>query len=78
VAYNFDTPMIVTNVGGLPEIVENGKVGFVVEVNEKAIAEGICQFYDQQLKETFSQQVSISKAKFSWSYFVEQLILKFF
>jgi D-inositol-3-phosphate glycosyltransferase len=74
VAYNFDTPMIVTNVGGLPEIVENGKVGFVVDVTEKAIAEGICTFYDQQLKETFSQQVSIAKAKFSWSYFVEQLI----
>ncbi len=74
VAYNFDTPMIVTNVGGLPEIVENGKVGFVVDVTEKAIAKGICTFYDQQLKETFSQQVSITKAKFSWSYFVEQLL----
>jgi glycosyltransferase involved in cell wall biosynthesis len=77
VAYNFDTPMIVTNVGGLPEIVENGKVGFVVEVNEKAIAEGICTFYDQQLNESFSDNVSKAKEKFSWHYFVQQLITKF-
>lgn len=74
VAYNFDTPMIVTNVGGLPEIVENGKVGFVVDVNEKALSESICLFYEQELKGTFSKNVAEAKSKFSWSYFVQQLI----
>ena len=39
ICYHFDRPMLVTNVGGLPEIVPNGKVGYVVEPNAQAVAD---------------------------------------
>jgi D-inositol-3-phosphate glycosyltransferase len=74
VAYNFDTPMIVTNVGGLPEIVENGKVGFVVPQQPKAIADAIVQLTTEEIQEQFSQEVALRKSHFSWSYFVERLL----
>ncbi|MCX8056690.1 MAG: glycosyltransferase [Ignavibacteria bacterium] len=42
IAYGFKKPVVVTNVGGLPELVEDGKTGFIVEPrNPKALAEGI-------------------------------------
>ena len=37
--------MLVTNVGGLPEIVPNGKVGYSVEPEAKVIADAINDFY---------------------------------
>ena len=45
VAYNFNKPMIVTNVGGLPEIVAHEKVGYVTALNETSIADAIVRFY---------------------------------
>lgn len=74
VAYNFNKPMIVTNVGGLPEIVPDGKVGYVVPREPKAIADAILRFYDENKLEEFSQTAKLEKEKFSWKYFVEQLI----
>ena len=37
IAYHFEKPMLVTNVGGLKEIVPNNKVGYVCEPNTKAV-----------------------------------------
>ncbi len=42
-AYHFEKPMVVTNVGGLPSLVPHEKVGLVVEPNPAAIADGILQ-----------------------------------
>lgn len=74
VAYNFNKPMIVTNVGGLPEIVEDGKVGFVTEMNEASIANAVLRFYKEDKKAVFERNVEEAKQKFSWDYFVEELI----
>src|SRR5690606_13449572 len=41
IAYHFGKPMIVTNVGGLPEIVPDGKVGYVVAPEPGEIAAAI-------------------------------------
>ena len=68
-----DTPMIVTNVGGLPEIVEDGKVGYVVDVDEKSIAEAIVKFYNENKKHEFEENVIHAKEKFSWDYFIDKL-----
>src|SRR6185503_12704574 len=40
-AYHFEIPMIVTNVGGLPSLVPDKKVGLVAEPNPESIAEKI-------------------------------------
>ena len=64
-AYHFEKPMVVTNVGGLPTLVPDEKVGLVVEPNPLAIANGILKFY--QLGEAyFIPHLRREKQKYSW------------
>ncbi|HDR68777.1 MAG TPA: glycosyltransferase [Bacteroidaceae bacterium] len=74
IAYHFDKPMIVTNVGGLPEMVPDRHVGFVVSRNPDEIADAISEFYDKKLKEIFSKNASIMKQKYSWDRMVETIL----
>ncbi len=73
VAYNFNKPMIVTNVGGLPEIVAHDKVGYVTELNETAVADAIVRFYTENKKAEFEKNVELEKEKFSWGHFIDSL-----
>ncbi|TXK48601.1 glycosyltransferase [Pontibacter qinzhouensis] len=73
VAYHFDKPMVVTNVGGLAELVPDGEVGHVVEPEPTAIANAIAEFYGQNQGEAFSRNIQSYKARFSWSNFVQQV-----
>jgi len=74
VAYHFEVPMIVTNVGGLPETVPHDKVGLIAEVNSNSIAEMIVKFYEEQKVDLYTENMKIEKVKYSWSYFVQQLM----
>ena len=79
IAYSFERPMLVTNVGGLAEIVPNNKVGYVTSGNPKAIADAIVDFYTNNKEEEFTVNTSIEKKRFSWESFVdgvEQLMQK--
>lgn len=67
VAYHFGTPMVVTNVGGLPEIVPDDKVGYVVDVDPAAIAKAIGDFYEQNRAAEFRANMAVEKERFSWS-----------
>ena len=71
IAYHFERPMLVTNVGGLPEIVPDNKVGYVTEVNSKAIADAIVDFYTKNKEQIFSQNTIAEKQRFLWSTFVK-------
>ncbi len=71
-AYHFETPMIVTNVGGLSEIVPNGKVGFVVEPTPNAIAQALIRFYKTD-RNFFVEGVADEKKRFSWSSMVNAM-----
>ena len=65
-AYHFEKPMVVTNVGGLPSLVPDGQVGLVVEPEPGAIAAGILRFY--QLGENFFiPHLRNEKVKYSWA-----------
>lgn len=65
-AYHFEKPMVVTNVGGLAALVPDRKVGLVVEPNPHAIANGILEFY--QLGESyFIPHLRNEKQKYSWA-----------
>lgn len=65
-AYHFEKPMIVTNVGGLPSLVPHEKVGLVCEPESGAIADAILRFY--QLGEPyFIPHLRSEKEKYSWS-----------
>lgn len=65
-AYHFEKPMLVTNVGGLPSLVPDGKAGLVVEPNPAAIADGIIKFY-QLGEQYFIPHLRIEKQKYSWA-----------
>jgi glycosyltransferase involved in cell wall biosynthesis len=65
-AYHFEKPMVVTNVGGLPSLVPDGKVGVVVEPNPQAIAGGILKFY-QLGEDYFIPHLRSEKQKYSWA-----------
>lgn len=67
ICYHFNRPMIVTNVGGLPEIVPNNLVGFVVEPEPIPLADAILKFYAEQKEEIFATNINIEKEKYSWN-----------
>jgi D-inositol-3-phosphate glycosyltransferase len=66
IAFYFEKPMLVTDVGGLREIVPDGKCGYVVKPEPELIAEAIIDFYDNDRKEQFTEGVRQEKEKFSW------------
>ena len=74
IAYHFEKPMIVTNVGGLAENVPDQKVGFVTAPNPTAIADAIVQFYTPNAIPNLAQHMQEAKAQYSWSRFVDQLL----
>jgi glycosyltransferase involved in cell wall biosynthesis len=65
-AYHFEKPMVVTNVGGLPAMVPHEKAGLVVEPTAQAIAEGIIHFYERG-EEYFKEGLREEKTKYKWS-----------
>ena len=67
IAYHFEKPMVVTAVGGLPEIVPDGKCGYVVDPNPESIAVAIAHYY--ALRPDFSAGIKVQKQLFSWSQF---------
>ncbi len=73
IGYQFEKPMIVTNVGGLPEIIPDGKVGFVVEPNSKDLAVSIARFYNENKLEEFTANAREEKKKYSWEMMVQRI-----
>lgn len=67
IAYHFERPMLVTNVGGLAEIVPDGKVGYVTEPKVEAIADAIADWAISDKAECFAQGLKEEKRKYSWS-----------
>ena len=66
IAYHFEKPMLVTNVGGLPEIVPHNKVGFVVEPKPEQIYSALEEFFNKNLQEQFHKHILAEKEKYAW------------
>jgi glycosyltransferase involved in cell wall biosynthesis len=72
-AYHFEKPMIVTNVGGLPSLVPDGKVGLVAEPDPASIAASIKRFYE--LGEShFENGLKEEKVKYSWNAMMQAIL----
>lgn len=67
IGYHFNKPMLVTNVGGLPEIIPHNVIGYVVEPEEKAISDALIDFFTSDKKSTFETNILTEKKKFLWS-----------
>ena len=74
-AYHFGVPMVVTSVGGLPEIVPDGEAGYVVPVNADAIAGAIRRFFTLSAEERqgLRQNVQRLARQYAWPALVEVL-----
>tara|TARA_B100001142_G_scaffold13593_2_gene12878 strand:+ start:1551 stop:2690 length:1140 start_codon:yes stop_codon:yes gene_type:complete len=66
IAYSFERPMLVTDVGGLSEIVKNNKVGYVTSRKVSEIADAIVDFYYYNKEEKFSLNTKQEKKRFTW------------
>lgn len=73
IAFHFEKPMLVTRVGGLPEIVPDGKIGYVVEPQSKEIANALVRYYQEEREEPFTLGVREERAKYSWSHMTDAL-----
>jgi glycosyltransferase involved in cell wall biosynthesis len=72
-AYHFERPMVVTNVGGLASLVPHEKAGLVADPDPKSIADAILRFY--QLGENyFIPHLRTEKQKYSWANLVNAVL----
>jgi glycosyltransferase involved in cell wall biosynthesis len=72
-AYFYEKAMLVTNVGGLPDLVPDKEVGLVVEPEPKAIADGILELY--RLGEAhFRDNLLKEKAKYGWAALAQEVL----
>jgi glycosyltransferase involved in cell wall biosynthesis len=67
IAYHFVKPMLVTNVGGLAELVPNGQSGYVVTPNPQAIADALVDFFENKNPDYFTQTLNEQRKRFEWS-----------
>jgi D-inositol-3-phosphate glycosyltransferase len=73
IAYHFDVPMVVTNVGALPEMVPHKVAGLVVKPDQRMVAKAICQFFSDGMPEMLKEGVTEQKKRFSWKNLVDAI-----
>lgn len=67
VAFHFEKPMLVTNVGGLGEIVHDHKMGYAVEPNAEAIAQALTDYYTHYRQADYTHYLIQQKDRYSWT-----------
>ena len=72
-AYHFEIPLIVTNVGALPDYVPDGKAGIVTEPSAAGLAAGILRYFELG-EDYFLPQLREEKKKYSWEVFVRRVM----
>lgn len=73
VSFHFEVPTLVTNVGGLGEIIPDKVAGYVVEPNGKAIAEEIKDYFENNRMPSFTEGMKKEKQKYDWKIFVDEV-----
>ena len=74
IGYHFEKPMLVTNAGGLPEIIPHMKGGYVVTPDPEAIAEAIDDFFTNNRSESFTEGIRDEKKRFGWGQMVKSIM----
>jgi len=74
IAYSFCKPVVCTRVGGLPEVVVEGKTGFVVNPEDPhALAGAILTFYGSKSREDFPRHIAAYRERFGWDKLIEAI-----
>ena len=67
IAFGFSKPVIATNVGCLPEVIEDGETGLIVDSqSSEEISKAVIRFYEENMGEEFPQHIAQGKDRFSW------------
>ncbi len=73
-AFGFNKPVVATAVGSLPEIIEDGKTGYVVPpADSAAIAQAVIRFFEENRAEEFSENIKKQHHRFSWDNLVDAI-----
>lgn len=79
IAYGFDKPVVVTDVGGLPDVVRHKETGYVVPSgNAQEIAKAVISFYQEDRETDWESNIRKQAAEFSWETMVERMEKYFF
>lgn len=72
ISYSFGKPVVVTRVGGLPEVVTEGKTGYIVPPEDsESLANGIIKFLAEDNKDRFTANIAHEAYKYSWDRMTE-------
>lgn len=74
IAYHFEKPMLVTNVGGLAEIVPDKQVGYVTPVDTERIADALYDFFSHKRQNEFHAHIVEEKQKYKWERMTETIM----
>ena len=75
IAYGFKKPVIATDVGGLPEVVTDGKTGIICKsADSKALSEAIKRFYALKPEVDFAANIEQDSRRFSWEELIETIV----
>lgn len=77
IAYHFNKPMIVTDVGGLAELCPHEKVGYVISIDPNEIADAIYRYFTEGDQNKFINNIIEEKKKYSWSVLVDNILKTF-
>ncbi len=73
-AYGFNKPVIVSDIGVLSQVVINKKTGFLVEQkNSGDIAEAVINFYSNSDKEKMKESIIAENKRFSWDVLIQKI-----
>jgi glycosyltransferase involved in cell wall biosynthesis len=73
IAYYYHNPMLVTDVGGLAELVPHNKVGYVTTTDLKEIADAILDFYENKREAEFVENIKTERQRFTWDSMIAKL-----
>jgi len=74
VAYHFELPMVVTDVGGLAAMCPDGVVGYVVDAHPGGIADGIVRFLADTDRARMRENIRKEKEKYRWSVMTDEIL----
>lgn len=74
VGYYYNKPMLVTNVGGLAEIVPHNLCGYTLPLDQTQIADAMVNFFEKNRETEMVEQVKKEKVKYEWSTFINTLL----